>query len=482
MKRIGKNKNIIEDIVAYENISNSIDAVLRGRRRKRTRTGRHILKHRDEIIAQLADEIRSGTFELGPYREKQVSDGPKVRTVQSVSMVKRIACHAIMNIVERNIFPRYIRTTAASIPNRGVHDLLKYIQKDMKLYPDEMKYFYQGDIRKFYESIDQDLMMECLRKIFKDPTLLTVLEKMVRMMPSGLSIGLRSSQGFGNVLLSMYLDHYIKDLYGVKHFYRYCDDLVVFGPSKDYLWKVRDIIHSRADSCGLSIKSSEQIRPVRLGLDFLGYVIYSDHTLLRKRNKKKAASRLHRIKSARRRQEITASLYGQCKHANCRNLFYRITGTTMEQYKRLSELGIKPKFNDGKKRFDCREIKLSELPENTEIVIIDFEEGMITKPLKEEYNRKVNEQKALLESYRLRGIPPPADFLYPDQIERPAGKYLVYGKMKTDFGQDQEVKFFTGDQENKSILDQLKEQGLLGMTICTIKTVRFKGLTRYILQ
>lgn len=481
MKRIGVSSKIIEQIIAYENISNSIDVVLAGSRRKTSRTGKAILAHRDEIIAMLGQEIRSGSFELGAYREKLVTDGPKIRKVQSVSLIKRIACHAIMAVVEKAVFPMYIRTTAASIPGRGVHDLYAYIRRDFSQDPENMKYYYQGDISKFYENIDQDIMMQCLRRIFKDPTLLTILEKMVRMTPTGLSIGLRSSQGFGNILLSVHLDHHVKDKLGCKHYYRYCDDIIVFAASKEELWRIRNSIHQQLQRINLQIKSGEQIRPSSSGLDFLGYVIFPDHARLRKRNKKNAAKRLHSLKSASRRHQITASLYGQCKHAECKNLFYRLTGTTMEEFKKLSELGIKPKFTDGKKRFDCKEIKLSDLDDNTEILILDFEEGIITKPLRDEYNRKVSEQRRLLQEYTNRGMTPPDDFTYPDQVERPVGKYLVSATIDNGYTK-QTVKFFIGDQENKSILDQLREQGLLGKTLCTVKRIHCKGFNRYVLQ
>lgn len=43
------------------------------------------------------------------------------------------------------------------------------------------------------------------------------------------------------------------------------------------------------------------------------------------------------------------------------------------------------------------------------------------------------------------------------------------------------VKSFTGDSENKSILDQMREQDLLGKTLCSVKAVRCKGFNRYIL-
>ena len=480
MKRLGKTSNIIEDICEYSNIYQSIDVVLRGRKRKRQRTGRYILQHRDEIIAKLQNEIRTGTFTLTGYREYEVNDGPKVRRVQSVNIYERIGCNAIMNVVERHIFKRYIRTTGASIKNRGMHDLKAYIEKDIELDPEGTKYCYKFDIKKFYESIDQDFMMYALRRMFKDKVLLTILERFVRMIPSGLSIGLRSSQGFGNMLLSMFLDHYLKDNIGVKHFYRYCDDGVVLAGNKKTLWAIRDMVHERANIMHLSIKDDERVFPTKTGIDFLGYVIYGqDFVKLRKRNKQNAARKLHKLKSKRRRQEIIASLYGQCKHANCRNLFNRLTNIKMEEFKRLSDTGIKAKYQDGKKRFEGMEINISELV-NEEFVIIDYETGVVTKPQRREYEEKVAQQRKELENYTTHGITPPHGFMYPENVPQPIGKYVV--SVKRNAGKNNEIvqKLFTGDSENKSILDQMREQNLLGKVLCSVKSVRCKGFNRYV--
>ena len=170
MKRIGKTSEIIDKICEYHNISQSIDVVLHGRKRKRQRAGKYIIAHRDEVIAKLQKEIREGTFAITGYREYQVTDGPKTRKVQSINVYERIGCNAIMHVAEKFLFKRYIRTTGASIRNRGMHDLKSYIQRDIELDPQGTKYCYKFDIKKFYESIDQEFMMHTLRKIFKDIT------------------------------------------------------------------------------------------------------------------------------------------------------------------------------------------------------------------------------------------------------------------------------------------------------------------------
>lgn len=486
MKRLGKTSNIIEQICEYSNISNSIDVVLRGRKRKRSHTGRYILKNRDKIISKLQKEIRTGTFRITQYHEYLVKDGPKIRKVQSINMYERIGCNAIMNIVEAYAFRRYIRTTGSSIKGRGMHDLKKYIQKDIMLDPKGTLFGYQFDLQKFYESVYQDFMMYSLRRMFKDRILLTMFERFVRMMPKGISIGLRSSQGFGNILLSMFLDHYLKDKYGIKHFYRYCDDGLVLAGDKKTLWKVRDVVHERAEFMMLKVKGNERVFPRILGIDFLGFVTYhNDYSRLRKRNKQNAARKLHKLKSKKRRAEVIASLYGQCKHANCRNLFYRLTGITMSEYVRLRETGIKEKAHkravEKGKWFDGETIRMGELV-GEEFLIRDFKK-IVTKKQSRQYNEAINLSKNQLELFTMRGVAPPQGFIYPTEVKAPQPKYLVSiirfpGNIKCSIR-----KFFTGDNENKEILEQMRKEGLLGKTLCTLTPVfEADGFTRYILS
>ena len=216
--------NIIEEIVEDSNIEDAIKTVLRKRRRKRSFAGRRILADVPKAVERIRQRIRSGRFKLGGYREMTVDDGPKVRIVQAVSLEDRIVLNAVMNVVHRHLKVRFIRTTSASIKNRGTHDLLQYIVKDIKDDPEGTLFGYQFDITKFYESVDQDVLLDAVKRMFKDKILIGILEECIRMMPKGVSIGLRSSQGLCNLLLSIYLDHRLKDQEAVAHYYRYCDD------------------------------------------------------------------------------------------------------------------------------------------------------------------------------------------------------------------------------------------------------------------
>lgn len=366
---------IVEEVADYSNMSSSFDQVLRGSKRKKSRQGRYLLAHREEVIEELSGRIASGTYTVKDYRERTICESGKIRRIQVLTMKDRIAVHAVMSVVDRHLKKRFIRTTSASIKNRGMHDLMAYIRRDMRDDPEGTQYCYKFDISKFYESVGQDFVIYCVRRVFKDQKLIAMLENFTRLMPEGISIGLRSSQGLGNLLLSVFLDHYLKDKYGVRHFYRYCDDGVVLGETKAELWKIRDAVHGQMNSIGLSIKPNERVFPVDEGIDFLGYVIRPDYVRLRKRIKQKFARKMHEVKSRRRRRELVASFYGMAKHADCNKLFYKLTGKKMKSFK---DLNVAYKPDDGKKRFPGSVVSIRELV-NLPIIVKDFETGIKTE-------------------------------------------------------------------------------------------------------
>lgn len=375
MRREG---HIIEEIVAYPNMAQSFDRVLRGTARKRSRQGRYLLAHREEVIAELSSKIADGTYTIeNGYRERTITEGGKERRIQVLTMKDRIAVHAVMAVVDERLRRRFIRTTSASIRGRGMHDLKAYIERDIRENPDDTRYCYKFDISKFYESVSQESVMDCVRRVFKDRKLIAILDGFVRMMPRGLSIGLRSSQGLCNLLLSVVLDHPLKDGMRTRFYYRYCDDGAVLAGSKKELWRIRDAVHAMVEGVGLKIKANERVFPVSEGIDFLGYVIYPDHALIRKRIKKKFARKMGEVKSRKRRSVLTASFYGMAKHAQCNNLFNKLTGKEMESFRSFKDLNVAYRPDDGKKRFPGAVVSIREVV-NLPIVVRDFETGVKT--------------------------------------------------------------------------------------------------------
>lgn len=338
-------------------------------------------ERREQIIDELVARIGDGSFRVTHYREMWVTDGPKVRKVQSPCVTDRIGCNAIMRIVEDVLYPSVVKTSAASIPGRGMHRLFAKMRHDIEKDREGTRYFYKCDIRKFYESINQQLMYDVVCKRIKDKVLLPMLHNFITLMPKGLSIGLRSSQCFGNILLSS-IDHYFKDELRVKYYYRYCDDIVMLGSCKRKMWLLRDALHEQAKNLELDIKPNEAVKPITEGIDFLGFVYDGEKARLRKRTKQKAARKLKKIKSRKRRQQIIGSLKGMAQWGDCKHLYKKLTKKDMVSFaelkKQKQDAGIAYTGKDGKRILQGNPENLRALV-NMHITIVDFEPDVPTQ-------------------------------------------------------------------------------------------------------
>lgn len=426
MKRYGY---IIEEIIDEANMNESFDYVMRGNQRKKSQSGKHILKNRSKVIADLQQRIGDGSYQISNYSSYTVHEHGKEREIQSIPLKDRIALNAIMRVVEKYLNRRFIKDSAASIKGRGMHYLLRRMVKDMMRDDEGTRYVYKCDIRKFYQSVSQELMMDLIRRTFKDKKLIAILGNCVCMLPNGMSIGLRTSQALGNLLLDHYLDHILKDKLGVEYYRRYCDDEVLQSGSYKELTHLREVVHQCIKNAKLEIKGNEQMfcvdeRPI----DFLGFQVFGDgHIKIRKRIKKRFSHKWNTVKSRKRRISLVGSFYGMAKHAHAGNLFKTITGISMKNF---AEFGLNFLAKDGKKRFDCNSYPLGEL-QNRTIIVLDFEKGVKTKEGED--------------------------------------RYVIHFHFEDD---NKEGKFFTNSEELKQMLDKIAEIG--GMPFkTTIKRTSF---------
>lgn len=427
MKRYGY---LTDKVIEESNLQEAFSMVMRGK--KRSRTVRYFKKNRDKILADLADEIKSDKYEPSGFREFEVVENGKLREIQSLPFKDRIALHAIMAVLYREVFGgMMIRDTYASLPKRGIHDGLNRLRKALKDRPNT-KYCLKLDLKKFYHSVDQDVLIGRLRRKIKDETMMQTLIRIIRSYGPGLAIGYHSSQLLGNFYLCL-LDHYIKCELGVRYYFRYCDDIVILASDKETLHeifgKLREVVEGRLH---LAIKQNYQIFPVEArGIDFLGYVIRHDYVLVRKHIKKKVARRLCKVKSKKRKYVVLASFWGWVKHCNGRHLFFKLTN--MKSFK---DLGVTYKPADGKKRFEGNLTPLGNL-QNCKVTVIDFETDIKTK--------------------------------------QGEGRYVVQYELDGQKG-----KFITASDEMKNILDQIKEMGELPFET-VIKRETFGGnKTKYV--
>lgn len=184
------------------------------------------------------------------------------------------------------------RHTYSSIPGRGLHGCMKAIRKWIDNDRANCKYCLKLDIRKFFNSIDHDLLKARFAKYINDKKMLKLIFEVIEASPDGLPLGFYTSHWFANWYLQP-LDHYIKEELHVKHYARYMDDMALFGSNKRELHRVKVKIEQFLAGMGLKLKDNWQLfrfdyKNKKTGkscgrpLDFVGFKIYRNKTLLRK--------------------------------------------------------------------------------------------------------------------------------------------------------------------------------------------------------
>ena len=104
------------------------------------------------------------------------------------------------------------------------------------------------------------------------------------------------SQYDGNFNLSV-VDHWLKEVKGVKYYFRYMDDMVIFGSSKEELHKLKRELD---EFMAVNLKHNWQVFPTKVrGVDFVGYRFFGEYTLLRKSTCKTFKRRMLSISSKR---------------------------------------------------------------------------------------------------------------------------------------------------------------------------------------
>jgi len=356
MKRVG---NLFEKIVDFENILKADEVARKG---KAGRYGTKIHdRNRMNNLIELQRKLKDGTYKTSEYKIfKLVTDFGKERMIYRLPHYPdRIAHHAIMNVLEPYFVNSFIRDTYSCLKGRGIHDGVRRLKKAL-LKKEETRYCLKLDIKKFYPSVDHDVLKGLLRRKFKDVRLLSLLDEIIDSA-AGLPIGNYLSQYLSNFYLN-YLDHWIKEELNIKYYFRYADDMVILDASKEKLHQLRlQLDEYLTKKLKIKIKGNWQVFPIESrGIDFLGYVFYHDHIMLRKRIKKRFARKMAKHPQS---PLVIAAYKGWCQHANCNNLFKKITGMKL-----FSELGIKVDSTPmlGEK------IKINRII-NKEIEVLDYE-------------------------------------------------------------------------------------------------------------
>lgn len=316
-------KNLFKKIVDLDNI---LLAHSKARVGKTHRAEVKLIDKNPEYYCKCIQKMLiDGTYRTSEYTTFVLYE-PKERIIFKLPYYPdRVIHHAIMNILEPLWINQMIPQTYSCIKGRGIHKAVQDIKRDMKDV-NGTKYCLKFDIKKFYPSIDHDVLKNIIRIKIADRALLKLLDHIIDSS-DGVPIGNYLSQFFANLYLA-YFDRWVKEVKHVKYYYRYADDIVILHFDKDFLHQLYKDINNYIQDLKLEIKPNHQIFPITSrGLDFVGYVIYHSHIRIRKDIKKrfiKKNSKLakRKVKYIYYRRKM-ASYLGWFVHANCINLMVK---------------------------------------------------------------------------------------------------------------------------------------------------------------
>lgn len=230
MKRIGM---LYNQIISIENLKLADKIASKGKSKKS-----QVIAHKENMeqnILNLHKSLLRKTYKTSQYKNFIIRE-PKERVIYSLPYYPdRIVHHAIMNVLEPMFRSVFTKDTYSCIKGRGIHVALNALKQGVQG-NDNLDYCLKLDVRKFYPSVNHEILKVLIRKKIKDNDLLWLLDEIIDST-DGLPIGNYLSQYFANFYLS-YFDHWLKECKGVKYYYRYADDMIILADNDGAMFSV----------------------------------------------------------------------------------------------------------------------------------------------------------------------------------------------------------------------------------------------------
>lgn len=269
--------NLFQEITTKENI---LLAHKRASKGKQHYTAVKIVNQNlDKNIELIQDMLINQTYEITKkdYRYELINDKGKERDLYKLDYFPhRIIQWAIINVIGDKIIKSLTTNTYASLPNRGIHNLKKNLEKALRD-KENTKYCLKIDIKKFYPNINNRILFYALGKKFgRDKNLMWLFKVIIFSRGEiGQPIGSLTSQYFANFYLSE-MTHLMKEKHFIKYIFLYMDDIVFLHKNKNYLHKLKLFLdYYFQEKLKLKIKNNWQVFPVDdRGIDY----VFTFHT------------------------------------------------------------------------------------------------------------------------------------------------------------------------------------------------------------
>ena len=339
--------NLWAKVIAWENL---LLAARKARRGKRNRgCGQRFELDLEYELLRLREELTARTYRPGEFRTHWITR-PKPRLISAAPYRDRVIHHALMNVLEPILERHFHPHSYACRKGKGTHAAADRLRRLMRRH----RYVLQCDVRKYFPSIDHEVLKRIFRRLIRDREVLSLMDLIVdhsnaqeavveyfagddlfspHQRRRGLPIGNLTSQWLANWYLSA-LDFFVTDHVGIGAYVRYCDDFLLLDDDPGALRAALRKIVAKLATMRLRLhEHRSSVVPARTGARFVGYRIWPTHRLIRKPNIRQFRRRVRWMRRAYARGEAAwrdirlrlDSWIGHARQANSERLLARVS-------------------------------------------------------------------------------------------------------------------------------------------------------------
>lgn len=317
-----------EHIISVENLLLAWQEFLLGKRMRKDVLdfGRNLMSN----IIGLHDELAARAYKHSPYHAFNISD-PKPRNIHKASVRDRLLHHALY----RELYPFFDRTFIAHSYScrryKGMHkalDCFRSFSYKVSKNGTRTVWVLKCDIRKFFASVDQAVLIEIVKGYIPDAGIVALLSEIIGSFHSkergrGLPLGNLTSQLLVNIYMNEF-DQFVKHKLKAKHYIRYADDFVFLSDDKHWLESILPQVSAfLGERLKLSLHPDKVfIKTLASGVDFLGWVHFGDHRVVRTSTQRRMWKR---IAETNGKTETVQSYLGLLSHGNARQMTDLVT-------------------------------------------------------------------------------------------------------------------------------------------------------------
>lgn len=296
-------RNVYYEITSFHTLMVADTHVSKGKRENTERL--RFYDNREGNLEEISTLLRAGKVPKVEYHSFYVYV-PKVRKVIFIDYWSKVVQRAIYDVLNPKICQTFIEHTYACVKGRGQLAAMEQLytwMRETRTSGTEW-YYYKFDVAKFFYRIDHEILMDICRKKIDNPRTVDLLGYYINndAVPFGMpldanqltiteeqmlyDLGIPIGGGLSHMLGNMYLDpldQFCKRVLGIKRYIRYMDDIIILDNDKERLKEYgRRMTQFLEERLHLNFNNKTALRPVRVGCEFVGFVIYNDHVILRK--------------------------------------------------------------------------------------------------------------------------------------------------------------------------------------------------------